>query len=424
MNTITDLRATLDRHADDVADPAAVARTLAVHHRIAAVRRQRRAAGTGILALAVVAVVGVATLHQSSHDQIPAAPVVLGQRAPATFKSLGYTYRTDGHGETFGTRGTLRLSSSKQPRLFSWTSDGAATVQVTTPDGNVLTSPPRFHDFAVVPPGISGKLSVRVDHGRVGLASYVLTAATPAGYTRDGITFRASVDRGRLLAARVGAGVTELRTSYVAPGGQVAVTLMCSGLPKGYTLNVALNHRGRVSSEGGPCDSDGGFDPGSASSARFPHVGVPGTTVPVRMWVSTSVKDSHVVPASKLPHLRLGVAVYGPVQLVKLGGNEVERYLEYAGHTWALTRSVSGSTDRELSLPGAPVDRVGAMAWSTHGRTTVYFGAGSGPLQGGGSASGGQASIDSLWVPAGQPAHGKVTRGTGTFGIALYQRID
>ena len=96
MNTLSDLRRTLDQHAGDVADPAAVARAAAVHHRVAVVRRRRRAVGAGVLALVVAAGVTTAVWPRGSQEPAPAAPVVLGQRAPTTIGSLGYTYRTDG----------------------------------------------------------------------------------------------------------------------------------------------------------------------------------------------------------------------------------------------------------------------------------------------------------------------------------------
>ena len=56
MNTLSDLRSTLDEHAERVPDGEAVVRTAAVHHRVSVVRRRRRAVGAGALALVVAAV--------------------------------------------------------------------------------------------------------------------------------------------------------------------------------------------------------------------------------------------------------------------------------------------------------------------------------------------------------------------------------
>ena len=58
MSSIDDLRSTLERHADGLADHDLHVRPVAVRERVRAVRRRRRSA----LAVAAVAVVGVATL--------------------------------------------------------------------------------------------------------------------------------------------------------------------------------------------------------------------------------------------------------------------------------------------------------------------------------------------------------------------------
>ena len=84
MNTLTDLRRTLDQHADDVADPTAVVRTAAVHHRVAVARRRRRTVGTGVVAGVLVAVAAVVVWPRVSSDPVPAAPVLLGEKAPTT----------------------------------------------------------------------------------------------------------------------------------------------------------------------------------------------------------------------------------------------------------------------------------------------------------------------------------------------------
>jgi hypothetical protein len=420
MNTLTDLRHTLDQHADDVADPT-VARTAAVHHRVAVVRRRRRAVGTGALALAVVAGVATAVWPRGSTGAGPAAPIVLGQRAPATIGSLGYTYRTDGHGETFGRSGSVKVSASTKPQLFSWTTDASDSVQVTTPGGDVVHSAKTdFRDFVVIQPGESGKLSVRVPRGRVGLASYALTDAAPAGYTKAGTTYRQEVAGVPLVAARIGdPGQAELRTSFAATGGQVSVQDMCSGLPKGDVVNVSIDHEGRLS---GGCDSLGTFDPG-AGGGYVMHAGHVGRRVQVRVWASAGYHSTAPLPASSVPALRIGISFYGPVVQRRIAGNFVATIVEHGGHTWRLT-SVHPSDGAPIRLPAATRDRVAAMTWRTHGHTVVYFGAGSSKAPEGGSFAGGRAGLPDLWVPAGSPVRAYLHRGNGTFGVALYERVD
>jgi hypothetical protein len=420
MNTLTDLRRTLDLHAADVADPASVARTTAVHHRIAAVRRRRRSVAVGAVALAVVAGVSVATWTRASDDALPAAPVVLGQQAPTTIDSLGYTYRTDGHGESFGRSGSISVSTSSRPLLVSWTTDGAGAVRLTLPDRSVVhSSVSDFEDFVVIPPGVDGDLEVSVDRGRVGLASYDVTGTAPPGYTSAGLTYRSSVAGTSLLTARIAErGQAVLHASYVAPGGWVSVHEMCSGLPKHAVVNVSLNGRGRVS--GTSCDSAGTFDPGAGGDASFP-VDQPGELVHVRMWVSAGYRDATPLPASAVPDLRLGVGVYGPLHQQRVGGYTVPTSLERGGHTYRLV-SWRNSSGAPIDLPAADVDRLATMAWHTHGSTRISFGADSATPEGG-NFGGGRAALPGVWIAAGSPVHASLDRGTGTFGVAVYERV-
>ncbi len=422
MNSLTDLRRTLDQHADDVADPAAVARTAAVHHRVAVVRRRRRAVGTGVVALALVAGSAAVLVPRLTSDAQPAAPVVLGQQAPTTVDSLGYTYRTDGHGESFTGRGSISLKASSRPRLFSWTTDGATTVRVTLPNGDVLRSTTQgFDDSAVVAPGEEGRLAVRVSSGHVGLASYSLTATSPAGYTHAGLTYRDEVSGARLLTARIGEpGQIDLHASFVAPRGWLGVGVMCSELPKGAALNVSFNGHARASGES--CDSDGTFDPGAHLGVAFP-VRHPGAPVRVRAWVSTGMDDPTPLATESTADLRIGVGVYGPLPQQPLAGNTVPEVVERDGHTWRLA-TWRTSTGSPLRLPASSQDRVAAMAWHTHGHTRVTFGAGASATPEGGSFSGGGGGLPDLWVPAGAPVRATLDHGRGRFGVALYERVD
>lgn len=424
MNTLTDLRRTLGEHADDVADPAAAARTAAVHHRIAAVRRRRRAVGTGAIALALVAGIAAVVWPRGSHEALPAAPVVLGQKAPTTFVSLGYTYRTDGHGESFGDSGSIKVAPSSKPQLVSWTTDRAEAVRVMLPDGNVVHSTrTHFRDFVVLSPGERGNLSVYVDRGRVGVASYDVTDVAPAGYTRGGVTYRAEVAGTRLLTAEIPlAGTTETSTSYVAPRGQVGVHIMCSGVPHGDVVNVAFNGEGRLSSGAASCNDEHPFDPGSGGFSAF-HVGRPGSTVAVRVWVSHGFHDATPLPAGSAPGVHMGLGVYGPLPSSPLGGYRVASVVEHDGHTWQLVGSTS-SSDGSLRVPAASYDRYAEAAWKTHGRTTVYFQAGRNTPSGAGSFQGGQAGMGDLWIPAGSPATLRLAHGTGTEGLAIFARVD
>jgi hypothetical protein len=428
MNTLSDLRSTLDEHAEGVSDGEAVARTAAVHHRVSVVRRRRRAVAAGGLSLALV-LVGAATFtRRGQSDALPAAPTVLGVKAPVTMTSLGYSYRTDGKGASFDTTGSVEVPKSVDPQLYSWTASHPTRVTLELPDREVWHSDViDFHDYVVIPPGESGTLSVSVEHGRVGLASYDLTDAIPAGaYSKDGITFRPQVDGAPLLRGVVtDPGQVDLTSSYVVPNGPVALRLVCGGLPKGDAVHVSLG--GRVSAIADPesCGDVGDFDPGSGNSSTQPRSGRPGTSQSVRIWVTSGVKDLTALAPGSVPGLQVGLGIYGPVGSLAIGGYQVPQYVEHGGHVWRLSRGMSkaaGQPGRHLFLGAALVDRVAQVAFHTHGLTRIEFRAGD--SHGGGTFSGGKGGAGGFWAPAFSAVNVHLARGDGSFGAAVYERTD
>jgi hypothetical protein len=419
MSSLTDLRSTLDQHAESVPDAEATARLTAVHHRVAAVRRRRRATGTAALALVLLAGVGTALVPRHDRDQLPAAPVVLGQRAPSTLSSLGYTYRTDGTAVSGDLRTTMKVRASDEPQLYSWTSSTPSTVRVDTPDDEVWHSHQGgFHDFVVVPPGTSGRLQVSVPEGRVALARYTLGDATPDGYTRNGLTYRQTVAGRPLLGAAVaGAGEVEATTTVTTPGGQVELAPLCTGVPRGYAVQVTVDGKGGLA---GSCNDTSAFDPASLGGYSQ-WVGRPGHAVTVRIFLSRRIASAAPV-AGSFPHLRLGVGVYGPLDQVRLAGNDVSRVLEHGGHTWTLA-GTDTSGGRPLRLDAAGQDRLAWMVWGAKGTVRPSFAAEHTTPEGG-TFGGGPAGIGDLWVPAGSGVVARLAHGKGPFGVATYTRAD
>jgi hypothetical protein len=422
MNTLEDLRETLGRHADDVADPAAVARTAAVHHRVAVVRRRRRTVGTGAVALALVAGAAVAVWPRSAREPAPAGPVVLGQRAPATLGSLGYTYDATGRSQVVHGSGTVVVPRSRTPQLLSWTTDRPATVTFVLPGHEVhRTRVTGFGDFLLLPAGVESRVRVRAAGTEVGVATYALGDRAPAGVTGDGLTYRKVVAGTHLLAARFGEpGATSVTLSYRATGGPVSVGVMCTALPHGAVVNVSFDRDGAVSA--GACDSDGTFDPGASSLSQL-RPGHRGQTVEVRAWLSPGFHDSTPLAAGSVAGLRLGLGVYGPVAQRPLGGTRVPTVVESGGHTWRLVGRTTHATDAPLRVPGAPVDRIATLAWHTHGHTVLTFGV-DGETPTGSSSTGGSGALPDLWVPAGAEVRASASKGHGSYGIATYERVD
>lgn len=424
MNTLDDLRRTLDQHAEDVADPAAVARTAAVHHRVAVVRRRRRAAGAGALALVVVAGLSAVLVPRATTDSLPAAPVVLGVKAPTTVHSLGYAYRTDGTAESGTRRVGVVVTRSDQPQLFSWAADQATEVTVQVPGGEVWDSVyAHFGDFVVVPPGTSGRLTAMVAGGHVAVARYTLTDVAPPGYTRHGVTFRQQVAGRDLLGAAIAApGATEASATVVLPKGETEVSTLCSGMPQGYAVRTTVNGKDIGA---GDCSDPTSFDPGAAGGSSQSRLAPPGEPAVVRVFVTRSMRSATPVTGS-FPHLRLGVGLYGSlgVNQQRLAGNSVPSWVEHDGHTWSMGGSYVGSAGQRLTIPGAAVDLVATMVWRSHGTVRPYFRAAGMPPQGGIFATGSSGGMGDLWVPADAVVRARVDHGKGPFAVVFYQRAD
>jgi hypothetical protein len=424
MSTLSDLRSTLDEHAESVADAEATARLTAVHHRVAAVRRRRRAVGTGALALVLLAGTAVALVPHLGGDAEPAAPVILGQRAPTTITALGYTYRTDGHGASYRRSGSVEVPKSDEPKLYSWTTSSDTTVTVRTPDRDAWHSDVTgFHDYVVVPPGVSGRLEVSAARGSVGIASYDLTDRVPAGaYSKDGITYRAEHAGAPLLRGIVSdRGQTDVTTSFLVPNGPVELHLVCSGLPKGAFVHVEVGGKESEIGDSRSCSDPTEFDPASLTYSTQPRVARPGTTQTVRIRVTGGFHDRTALPAGSAPNLRMGLGLYGPAQSVRTGAGRVPRVVERGGHTWSFTTSAQRSSAQALTMTPAPVDRVAEIALHTHGMTVVDLRAGRSQSSPGTSGGG---TLGGFFAPAGAEVRASLRQGNGSYAVALYERTD
>ncbi|MGA8247901.1 MAG: hypothetical protein WB797_13440 [Nocardioides sp.] len=418
MNTLTDLRTTLDRYAEQVTDGDAVVRATAVRHRVSVVRRRRRGMGAAALALVVGATVGFIGVHRAPSDP---APVIFGVRAPETMTSLSYTYAVDGWSTTVAGRATVKLPASDRPRLISWTLQGTSSVRFVLPSGEIWHSrASHFHDFVALAAGQTGTLRVAAGRGKVGLATYALTARTPAGYTRDGITFRRTVAGSPLLGAVIGdVGQPDVSTSFATPRGTIGLGVSCVGLPRGDVVHVDFNGSERSV---GDCDGTSTFDPGALIGYRF-NVAKAGRRVVMRVWVGKGVKSTSPLPAGSVPDLRMLAGVYGPIRLTTAGGNHVRAVVEHDGHEWQAASTFDSAAGVPIHEGPFRHQLLGEMAWHTHGETRVSFAA-QGMTAEGGRFIGGRASIGDLWVPWGSTFRARLVQGRGTFGVVLYRRVD
>lgn len=348
MNTLQDLRATLDQHAAEVGDDSASARVAAVHSRARVVRR-RRAAGVGAAAvLTVVAATGVPWLL-GDRSPAPVDRELIGKVAPATLTSLGYTYAFAEGVESGDRPASVRLRPSDEPRLVTWAADADELVVQSTVEGRVtISGGTDFDDFALVPASESGRWTVRAGGADAAIAVYELTDDRPAGYTAGGITFREQVADQVLQGAVVGdVGDTDVTLEVEVPASKLFLADLCrmvttgASFPDGLIVNVEIDDRGTIGTGG--C-SDDALDLGGRSGGWYDNGDLgAGSTVAVRTWVSRRLGGEPV----DLPGVRLGLAAYEvPEPAVEAGSWDLPGVYEYDGHLWEFVGSAGGS------LPG------------------------------------------------------------------------
>ncbi|MCW2791010.1 MAG: hypothetical protein JWO76_108 [Nocardioides sp.] len=355
MSSIDDLRSTLERHADGVADHDLHVRPVAVRERVRAVRRRRRSVAGGIAAVAVVAAVAT-TLSIGADRSAPVADRTLaGHVAPVTMTSLGYTYAFAQADQGDG-RAVLELPTSDQPRLLSWATEGDDDRVVLRAPGErprVLEADD-FGDFTFVPPRSGGRFTL-TGTGQVALAAYDLTDAAPLGDTSDGVTFRFEVAGQRLIADAIGEpGDADVDVDLFLGAGPLPISYLCSGGPRGAWVHVAVDGEQAVFGRG--CD-DVLFDPagggGYTTTIRPDEIG-DGT---VRIWVT----DGEDGPTVDDPDVRLAVAAYAPARVSqRVAGAPVDDFVEHDGHLWRLAgNTVPQPGDRSVDLPDEIAQRPG-----------------------------------------------------------------
>ncbi|MFC5176433.1 hypothetical protein [Nocardioides taihuensis] len=340
MSTISDLRETLDRHAEDLVDTGLTGRAGAVRRQVRVARRRR--AATAIVAAAValggtVTAVGLAEGRSSTPQ--PASELG-GHAVPAQLTSLGYTYAyTDG--VAGAESATLSLPATNAPRLVSWAASGDG-LELTGPRHDAWSSgATHFDDFAFVAAGDHPTFTASGDD--VALAVYELTDAAPEGVTRDGITFRQQVAGQSLLDAAVAdSGAARASADIEGAGaGRLTVAYFCTGGGDGTTVHVSVAGMPAASTAG--CTDDT-FDPGGIDGRRsLSWTPPPGGTGQVRVWATRGPDGPEVVD----PDLRLGVGIYGPAESTeRTAGVSLPALTERDGHVWQLV-------DVETSAPGA-----------------------------------------------------------------------
>lgn len=352
MNT-TDLRDTLSRHAE-FPDHDLAARPASVRGRIRVVRRRRAAAGAGAAAALVLGGFGLTGLADGDDEPAPANTRIGDVEAPGELHSLGYTFRfVDGvaaepEAETgeLVARGTI--PETGKAHLLSWGTAGDGATRVFARVERLPNLDAVGDDFAhwlVIPPGTEGDFVVR---GADAAAIYELSEPAP-GASGHGVTFRDVVGSYELAGAEFGeSGEAQIELGIEPEARRLSsFGRFCDSSVPGAQYQVMLGSEFVI---GGACDGPT-FDPGTIDNSSVVDPGAAGivTMRLLRKGVDPATTD----PEATLddPDAKLGLAYYqayeGPVDVL---GHDLERTVEYAGHTWRLVHSLSSDGEDTVRL--------------------------------------------------------------------------
>jgi hypothetical protein len=426
MSTLDDLRTTLDRHASGLPDDHLPDRSGAVRERVRVVRRRRKAGAAGTLAV-VLAVVGGAVLGLHGADR-PADRELAGATAPATLRSLGYTYAFDRGVEGAGSA-TVRLPASDRPRLVSWATSGRDRVTVTGPYGERYDSlAGDFGDFQLVPEGDAVRVTVAGDGvGEVGLAVYEPTDAAPPGVTVDGTTYRDEVGDQRLVGAAIGrSGENRVSGPVRVVAGRLRAKIMCSGFDGTAWVHLEIAGRPAGTLGGRGACQRAQDDPGAEGTytvSRLTDYAATGDTVDVSVTVTTRQAATSAPVTGD--DLRVGVGLYRPGARVRVGGQRLDRIVEDAGHTYRVLAAVDART-RSTEVTGLPPRGrlVFAVTYASDGLRGVRLRHGGHVLELGSSSRGGTVSQASRGLGSRAVLEFGGDNPSDHLGLTVYGRVD
>jgi hypothetical protein len=344
MNTLDDLRASLDREAGRLDDVDRYVRPVAVRQRIRAVRRRRAALAACVAVLVVVA--GTTAIASVLHgdDSVDPATRLFGVDVPDRVAVAGFPYELedtavlDGGGRTELKGGTADRAVSL---VASGLGNGSATLYV---DGEAVTR--AFGDDAVeLPVPVGAPLgTVRVQlHGapadaHAGIAVYRATGDLAAGVSDGRVVFRAVRNGDRLLSGAFAApGASSVTVTVRAALGELEFSDYCATDQKGLWINISVDGDGPMSSS--CADDPGNTGDVSGVSSSFPGASQVAREHTVRAYVTRGDQGPEVSGEG----VRLGVGVYeradAPRDVLGLG---IDRTVEWGGRTWVLDRVVPG----------------------------------------------------------------------------------
>lgn len=394
MNTLDDLRATLERHADHLQDVDRQVRAQSVRTRVRKVQQRRTGTAAAAVVVAMVLALAGAGLLRGGGTPEPAAPLFDG--VPQRVEVYGFPYEVatttaleDGGGFDLDPDG---------PRVVSLVASdlgtGSATLlSVSVPPLEVALARVRGNEQVSAPVEVDtglDALQVRLDGApdgaRVGIVVYQATGALAPGVPAPGVVFREHVGDYELEDADFADADGEARVTAEMNGAHEAGVYCRSDqrdLWIHFTSSTGLEYAERCS------DYDWGTnDPGI--NGGYLNDGTHGART-LSAYVTEGKTGERVDDAV------LGLASYRQAALAEVLGEPVApREFEFAGRTWHLseTRTMDGREETfDVDTSDGDVF-FGYVVRAADSRFTWHGELDSGDMRGGGESGPGLESAD------------------------------
>ena len=336
MNTLDDLRSTLDRHAAALDDTDRLVRADVVRSRVRTVRR-RRAAAVAVVAVVVLAL-ATATIGLVRGPDRPQPAGHGDVEVPAEISVHGFGYRLADTVKA-SADGTVDLDESTAPRAVTLVATGLGSGQATLWSGYWPIARVRAGEqISPVTTDATADLRVELegtpDSARAELAVYEPSGDLPPGVAHDGVVFRQQWGDQKLVAAAFGEAGGEAAVSASNLNRDLTVSAYCRSEASDLWLHTA-------GSEGGvPCDDlDDGSDPGPANQDWL------AAPDPGRSGYSVYVTRGEDGPRADGVDVTFGFGIYRRAEpMTQVIGADMVVVLEYAGRTWRLDEVLDNET--------------------------------------------------------------------------------
>ena len=366
MNTLDDLRATLEREAA-FDDTERHLRPVAVRQRVRAVRRRRAGAVAMAAAVAVVAATAVAGALRGSPAPEPAGPTLEEVQVPQTIDVYGFTYKLTAT-QRAADDGTVTLSDPPDgPAAVSLVATGLGSGRATLWSGYYSVARVRGGEQVSPATDSAARSQPRVElegappSARAEVAVYEPTGELAPGISSGGAVFRQRYAGHVLVAAAFGEGGDEARVDVPHSLDGLTTSAYCHSGTTGLWLH-GVGDDGAL-----PCATfDTGNDPGPRNEDYPDRPGAGDDTVGVYV---TEGKDG---PRAAGVDVTFGVALYRetvpPTQVL---GAEEPTVLEQHGRTWHLDDVISWDGRDSYEVDTSDGDAL--VAATTIGTTSEFL---------------------------------------------------